>query len=103
MCALTIVTNCDLYCVSLKILTNRRHSWIGHIIVYNEFVVNILEGAIPGKKAVGRPLLQYLQQVDRNIEAGNEKNGLQKFHMEICQPDCKPVSFSRTLHHGVNE
>jgi len=28
---------------------------MGHTITHNEFVVNILEGAIPGKKAVGRP------------------------------------------------
>ena len=33
----------------LKILNNRRHSWRGHIIRHNEFVVNILEGAISGK------------------------------------------------------
>jgi hypothetical protein len=33
----------------------------------NEFVVNIHEGAISGKKAVGRPRLQYLKQVARNI------------------------------------
>ena len=39
----------------LKIKKNRRHSWIGHTIRHNEFVVNILEGAISGKKAVGRP------------------------------------------------
>jgi hypothetical protein len=38
-----------------KMLKNRRHSWIGHIIRHNEFVANILEGAISGKKAVGRP------------------------------------------------
>jgi len=38
----------------LKILQNRRHSWIGHIIRHNEFAANILEGAISGKKAVGR-------------------------------------------------
>ena len=44
----------------LKILKNRRHSWIGHTIRHNEFVVNILEGAISGKKAVGRPRLTYL-------------------------------------------
>jgi hypothetical protein len=30
----------------LKILNNRCHSWIGHIIRHNECVVNILEGAI---------------------------------------------------------
>ena len=34
----------------LKILRNRRYSWIGHIIRHNEFVANILEGAISGKK-----------------------------------------------------
>ena len=33
---------------------------IGHTIGRNEFVVNILEGAIFGKKAVGRPRLTYL-------------------------------------------
>jgi hypothetical protein len=46
-------------------LKNRCHSWIGHIIRHNEFVVNIFEVAISGKKAVGRPRLQYLQQVAR--------------------------------------
>jgi porphobilinogen deaminase len=39
----------------LKVLENRCHLWIGCIIRYNEFVVNILGGAISGKKAVGRP------------------------------------------------
>jgi hypothetical protein len=32
---------------------------MGHIIWHNEFVVNILEGAITGKMAAGRPQLQY--------------------------------------------
>jgi len=51
----------------LQILNNRRHSRIGHIIRHNEFVVNILEEAISGKKAMGRPRLQYLKHVARNI------------------------------------
>ena len=33
---------------------NRRHSWIGHTVRHNEFVVNILEGAIFGKKGRGK-------------------------------------------------
>jgi len=41
----------------LKILKNRRHSWIGHTLRHNEFVINILEGAISGERAVGRPRL----------------------------------------------
>jgi hypothetical protein len=43
----------------LKILKYRRHSGIGHTIGHNEFVVNILERAIFGEKAVGRPRPQY--------------------------------------------
>ena len=53
----------------LKILKNRRHWWIGDIIRHNEIVVNIVEGAISGKKTVGRPRLQYLKQVARNTGA----------------------------------
>ena len=45
---------------------NRRHSWIGHIIRHNKFVVNILEGAISRERAVGRRRLHYLKQVARN-------------------------------------
>jgi hypothetical protein len=37
----------------LNILKSRSHSWIGHIIRCNEFVVNVLEGVISGKKPVG--------------------------------------------------
>jgi hypothetical protein len=54
----------------LQMLNNRQcHSWTGHIIRHNEFVVNILEGAISGKKAIRRPRLQYLKQVARNTGA----------------------------------
>jgi hypothetical protein len=53
----------------LKILSNRRNSWKGHIIRHNESVVNILEGAMSGKKGMGRPRLQYLKQVARNVGA----------------------------------
>jgi len=38
----------------LKILKIRRQSWIGHIMRHNEFVVNILEGAISGEKSSGK-------------------------------------------------
>ena len=53
----------------LKILKNRRHSWIGHIIRHNAFVVNVIAGAISGKKTIGRPRLQNLKQVARNTGA----------------------------------
>ena len=60
---------CERRKITFKNLKNRRHSWIGHTIRHNEFVVNILERAISGKKAVGRPRLQYLKQVARNTGA----------------------------------
>ena len=44
----------------LKILKNGRHLSVGHTVRHNEFVVNILEGAISGKKVVGRRRLQYV-------------------------------------------
>jgi len=53
----------------LKILKNRCHSRTGHTTRHNKFAVNILEGAISGKKAMGRPRLQYLKQVARNTAA----------------------------------
>ena len=53
----------------LKVKKNIRHSLIGHTVRRNEFVVNILEGAITGKKAVGRPRLRHLKQVAMNTEA----------------------------------
>jgi len=33
---------------------NIRHSWIGHTIRHNKFVVNIFQGAISGKKGHGK-------------------------------------------------
>jgi hypothetical protein len=34
----------------LQILKTRSHSWIGYIIRHNDFVVNIIEGALSGEK-----------------------------------------------------
>ena len=42
---------------------------MGHTIRHNEFVVNILEGEISGKKTVGRPGPRYLKQVARSTGA----------------------------------
>jgi hypothetical protein len=53
----------------IKVLENRRHSWIRHTIRHNDDAVNILEGAISGKMAVGRRRLRYLKQVVRNTGA----------------------------------
>jgi len=49
----------------LKMLENRCHSWIGHTIRHNEFVVNIPEGAISRKKA-STTILQASRQKHRS-------------------------------------
>jgi len=70
-----------------KILKNRRHSWTGHTTGHNEFVVNTLEGAISGKKALGRPRLQYLKQVATNTGADSyTAMACKQSQMESCQP-----------------
>jgi hypothetical protein len=65
----------------LKNLNYRRHSWIEHIIRHNEFVVNILEGAISGKKAMGKTSTAILKESRQEHRSGelynNEKNSLQ--------------------------
>ena len=54
----------------LKIKINQTpRSWIGNTIRHKEFVVKTLEGAISGKKVVGRSRLQQLKQVARNTGA----------------------------------
>jgi hypothetical protein len=40
----------------------RRHSWIGHTIRHNEFVVNILEGAISGEKRQWEDLEKIIKE-----------------------------------------
>jgi len=74
-----------------KFLKNRHHSWIGHTVGHKEFAVNIIEGAIFGKKnAVGRPRLQYLKQDSRNTTADSyramKRMACKQFQMESCQP-----------------
>ena len=74
----------------LKILKNRHHSWIGHTVRHNEFVVNIPEGAISEKKGRGNTLttiLKISRQKHGSLQLhSQEKNGLQQFQMESCQP-----------------
>ena len=73
----------------LKILQNKCHSWIGHIISHNEFVVNILEGAICGKRAIGRPQPEYLKQVARNT-AADSKRAMKRMACNNCRwKDCR--------------
>ena len=75
----------------LKIVNNIRHSWIGHIIRHNEFVVNILEEAISGgKKGHGKTSITIFKASRQEHRSGqlynNEKNSLQQIRMESCQP-----------------
>jgi porphobilinogen deaminase len=74
----------------LKILNNRCHSWIGHIIRHSEFVVNILEGTISGKKGRGKTPTTELKASRQEHRSGqlysNGKNSLQQIEMESCQP-----------------
>jgi hypothetical protein len=66
--------------ISCKILKNRSHSFIGHIIKHNEFVVNNLERTWNKK-------LKASHQKHRSWQLyTNENNGLQQFHMDSYLP-----------------
>ena len=71
--------------ITFKNLKNRRHSWVGHTIRHNEFVVNIDEGTIYGKNAVGTSTttLKEIRQKHRSGQYySNENNGLQQWRTE---------------------
>jgi hypothetical protein len=60
--------------IILKMLNKRQcHSLRGHIIRYSEFVVNILEAAVSGKKIHGKTSTTILRKVARNIRADRYK------------------------------
>ena len=73
----------------LKIKKKTRHSWIGHTVGHNEFVVNIFEGAISGKKGRGKTstaILKASRQKHRSWQLySNGKSGMQQLQMESCQ------------------
>ena len=69
----------------LKIVKNRRHSWVEHTIRHKEFAAGILEGAIFGKKGRGKASTIKLKascQKHRSWQLyRNKKNGLQQIQM----------------------
>jgi len=73
----------------LKLSKNRRHLWIQHTIRHNEFVVNILEGAISGKKSrrkTSTTILKNKSPETQELTYSTEENGSQQFQMESCEP-----------------
>ncbi|VVC41133.1 Reverse transcriptase domain [Cinara cedri] len=58
----------------MKSLKKRRTKLIGHILRYNSLLKRIMEGMIVGKNVVGRPLLNYLQQIMRDVDVPGYKH-----------------------------
>uniref|UniRef100_A0A8D9A1I9 Uncharacterized protein n=1 Tax=Cacopsylla melanoneura TaxID=428564 RepID=A0A8D9A1I9_9HEMI len=46
-----------------KVLTERRHKWMGHVYRHNDFIVSIIEGKREGHQRRGRPRERYIQQI----------------------------------------
>jgi len=51
----------------MKSLKKRRIKLIGHTLRHNSSLNRIMEGVLEGKNVVGRPPLDYLQQIMRNV------------------------------------
>ncbi|VVC25849.1 Hypothetical protein CINCED_3A016755 [Cinara cedri] len=52
----------------MKSLKKRRTKLIGYILRHNSLLKRIMEGMIVGKNVVGRPPLDYLQQIMRDVD-----------------------------------
>ena len=55
---------------------------------HNEFVVNILEGALSGKRLgkTSTTILKSKSSETQKLTYSNEENGSQQFQMDSCQP-----------------
>lgn len=47
----------------LRMLSERRHKWVGHMYRHNDFMISILEGKREGSQPRGRPRLSYINQI----------------------------------------
>jgi hypothetical protein len=69
----------------LRVVEMRKVKFIGHLLRHNDFVTNIMEGRVLGKKNRGRPRLSYiknlmkelfLQLLRRNEETGTRQTSM---------------------------
>ncbi|KAI5734042.1 hypothetical protein M8J77_001775 [Diaphorina citri] len=51
----------------IKTIEKRKIKLIGHIIRHNNFITNIFEGKIQGKKTRGRPRKQYFKDIQESM------------------------------------
>uniref|UniRef100_A0A8D8M2F8 Uncharacterized protein n=1 Tax=Cacopsylla melanoneura TaxID=428564 RepID=A0A8D8M2F8_9HEMI len=57
----------------MKTIETRKIKLVGHIIRHNEFINNIFEGKVPGKKSRGRPRKEYFKE----FQSISDVHGLQ--------------------------
>jgi hypothetical protein len=81
--------------LTLQILKNWRHSWKGHTIKHNDFVVNIpwrRNIRKKGRRKTSTTVLKASREKHRSWQLySNEKNGLQQFQMasSLLIKDCR--------------
>uniref|UniRef100_A0A2S2PJ80 Endonuclease-reverse transcriptase n=1 Tax=Schizaphis graminum TaxID=13262 RepID=A0A2S2PJ80_SCHGA len=54
-----------------KNIVRRRNEWIGHIMRHEGLLKLIIEGCIDGKNRRGRPRLEYIQQIIKDLQGCN--------------------------------
>ena len=56
----------DMACLR-TVINKRRNTWIGHTLRHEGLLLTILEGVVEGKNARGRPRLEYVTQVVKDL------------------------------------
>ena len=64
--------------VLMEIIQNRRGKMIGHLIRHDNFMGNIIEGKIEGKRGRGRPWINYMSQVKEKVAVESYKEVKEK-------------------------
>ncbi|VVC45162.1 Hypothetical protein CINCED_3A021580 [Cinara cedri] len=58
----------------MKSLKKRITKLIGHILRHNSLLKRVMEGMIVGKNLVGRPPLDYFQQIMRDVDVSGYRH-----------------------------
>ncbi|PZC78062.1 hypothetical protein B5X24_HaOG202597 [Helicoverpa armigera] len=61
----------------LHSIENRRGKMIGHLIRHDDFIKNIVEGKVEGKRGRGRPRYSYMKQIKEKVNVVTYKEVLE--------------------------
>ncbi|PZC74919.1 hypothetical protein B5X24_HaOG207024 [Helicoverpa armigera] len=68
----------------LQNIEYRRGKMIGHLICHDDFIKNIVEGKVEGKRGRGRPRYSYIKQIKEKVKVVTYKE-VQELALDRCK------------------